>query len=112
LVCLLALILEKKTFFSIRYPVNCTGTPKGEYLNELVIHEIRNNTSAIFIYISCPTHKHHGLEMGCTSGDHEKGLLAPSCHCLPPRGGVFLPSHNKIRDTHPGTVKSSQFREI
>ncbi len=27
-------------------------------------------------------HKHHGLEMGCTSGDHERGLLAPSCNCL------------------------------
>ena len=25
--------------------------------------------------------KHHGLEMGCTSGDHERGLLAPLCHC-------------------------------
>jgi L-lactate dehydrogenase (cytochrome) len=22
-----------------------------------------------------------GLEMGCTSGDHERGLLAPLCHC-------------------------------
>ncbi len=40
-------------------------------------------------------HKHHGLEMGGTSGDHERGLLAPLCHCLT----VFLPSHNKIHDT-------------
>jgi hypothetical protein len=36
-------------------------------------------------------HKHHGLEMGGTSGDHERGLLAPFYHCLMPRGGgVFL----------------------
>jgi hypothetical protein len=37
----------------------------------------------------------------CTSGDHERGLLAPFYHCSCPRGdGVFLPSHNKIHDTH------------
>jgi hypothetical protein len=44
----------------------------------------------------------------CTSGDHERELLAPSCHCCllvgPPGGGVFLPSHNKIHDTHRSTV--------
>ena len=26
----------------------------------------------------------------CTSGDHERGLVAPLCHCLSPRGGVVL----------------------
>jgi hypothetical protein len=32
----------------------------------------------------------------CTSGDHERGLVAPLCHCFAPRGdGVFLSSHNK-----------------
>jgi hypothetical protein len=36
----------------------------------------------------------------CTSGDHERGLLAPLCHCLTPRGGgVFLSSRIKIHDT-------------
>ncbi len=44
---------------------------------------------------------HHGLEMGGTTGDHERGLLAPFYHCWCPRGGVvFLSSHNKIHDTH------------
>jgi hypothetical protein len=48
-----------------------------------------------------PRWKHnHGLDMGGTSGDHERGVLDPSCHCLVPGGGVFLPSHNKIHDTH------------
>jgi hypothetical protein len=39
----------------------------------------------------------------CTSGDHERELLAPFYHCLmPPGGGVFLSSHNKIHDAHSG----------
>jgi hypothetical protein len=46
-------------------------------------------------------YNHHGLEMDCTSGDHERGLLSPLYHCWCPRGGgVFLSSHNKIHDTH------------
>ncbi len=39
--------------------------------------------------------------MGCTSGDYERELEASSYHCwVPGGGGVFLPSHNKIHDTH------------
>jgi hypothetical protein len=46
-------------------------------------------------------YKHHGLEMDCTSGDHERELPVSFYHCWFPRGGgVFLPSHNKIHDTH------------
>jgi hypothetical protein len=33
--------------------------------------------------------EHHGLEMGGTTGDHERGLLAPLCHCLTQVGVVF-----------------------
>ncbi len=42
-------------------------------------------------------HKHHGLEMGCTSGDHERALLAPLCHCLTPGcvGFVLKFSHSQ-----------------
>ncbi len=43
-------------------------------------------------------HKHHGSEMGGTSGDHERELLFYHCWC-PKGGGVFLFSHNKIHDT-------------
>ncbi len=36
----------------------------------------------------------------CTSGDHERELLAPFYHCwCPGGGGVFLSSHNKVHDT-------------
>jgi hypothetical protein len=34
-------------------------------------------------------HKHHGLEMGGTSGDHERGFLSTFYHCLIPRGVSF-----------------------
>ncbi len=43
-----------------------------------------------------------GLEMGgTTGGDHERGLLAPLCHCLTPQGWWRFPteSYNKIHDT-------------
>ncbi len=54
--------------------------------------------------------------MVCTSGDNERGLLVPSCHCLAPRGGgVFLPSHNKIYDTHTNSaakLKCEVFEDV
>jgi hypothetical protein len=28
----------------------------------------------------------------CTSGDHERELLPPTCHCLAPRGGWRFPT--------------------
>ena len=41
------------------------------------------------------------LEMGCTSGDRERGLLAPLCLCLTPQGGWrFSTQVNKMHDTH------------
>jgi len=41
----------------------------------------------------------------CTSGDHERELLASFYHCwCPGGGGVFLSSHNKIHDTQTSFV--------
>jgi hypothetical protein len=43
----------------------------------------------------------------CKTGDYERELESPLCHCLTPLfGGVFLPSHNKIHDTRVGTATS------
>jgi hypothetical protein len=37
----------------------------------------------------------------CRTGNYERELLALFYHCwCPGVGGVFLPSHNKIHDTH------------
>jgi len=44
--------------------------------------------------------KIHGNREGCTSGDHERGLLAPSCRCLTPGPGWrFSDQINKMHDT-------------
>jgi hypothetical protein len=49
-------------------------------------------------------HKHYGSEIGCPSGDYARDVKRAGSAILsllmPPGGGVFLRSHNKIRDTH------------
>jgi hypothetical protein len=38
--------------------------------------------------------------MGCTSGDYERELEAPLCHCLTPRGWLFSALVIKKSMTH------------